>query len=224
MTPMTNTPERAAEDTPADPQTAKASENAETPRESSLRAVVARTIHVLYQQQTGENPGLAAAARATLARLRHAVGRTPEKDPLAWSVVLEQVLPDFPEKFQWKKDEPTPEESAAFTALTLYALHQRGNTQPMYESGMELGRSVGRLAHGAGSGSIKPRFDALMAARTDAALAYQLRSLIALLSSHGIPTDHAQLAEDLVRLKLPSRRDGVLLRWGREFARGYGGR
>ena len=163
----------------------------------------------------------AASSRAALARLRQAVGRTPEKDPLAWSVVLEQIVPDFPARFLGQSDEPSPQESATFTALTLYALHQRGNTQRMYEPDMALGRSMGRLAHGAGSGSIKPRFDALMAARTDAALAYHLRTLTALLSSHGIPTDHALLAENLVKLKNPSRRDGVLLRWGREFARGY---
>lgn len=224
MTPTTSTPDRAPEDAPADASATEVPEGGAASRDPSLRAVVGRAIRILYLQQNGDNPGHAAAARATLARLRQAVGRTPEKDPLAWSVVLEQVLPDFPEKFMWKKDEPTAEESAAFTALTLYALHQRGNQQPMYESGMDLGRSVGRLAHEGGSGSIKPRFDALMAARTDAALAYQLRSLIALLSSHGIPTDHAQLAQDLVLLKRPGRRDGVLLRWGREFARGYSGR
>lgn len=224
MTSTTDTPKQTAEDAPVDTQTAETSERAETLRKPSLRAIVGRTICALYQQQSGENPGHAAAARATLARLRQAVGRTPEKDPLAWSVVLEQVLPDFPTRFLGRGDEPSPQESAAFIALTLYALHQRGNTQLMYEPKMNLGRSVGRLAHSAGSDSIKPRFDALMAARTDAALAYQLRSLIALLSSHNIAADHAWLAEDLVKLKRPSRRDGVLLRWGREFALGYGGK
>lgn len=204
------------------PQEQSTSNPQETPEKAAtLYSVVSRTVQTLYRQLSGENTRYAASTRATLSRLRQAVGRTPEQDPLAWSVVLDQVVPDLPEHLLGRGDAASPSETGAFLALTLYALHQRGNSASMHTSRTDLGYAVGRLAQKTDSGSIKPRFDALMAARTPAATAYQLRSLISLLSSAEIPLDYGRLAEDLAALRNPVRRQGVLLRWGRGFARGY---
>ena len=187
----------------------------------SLRSVVSGAIHNLYRQLSAEDSGQASAARAALSRLRRAVGRTPKQDPMAWSVTLEQTVPLLTEWSDAAGDEPTPQEYGAFTALTLYAMHQQGNRQPMHSSEHDFSFAVGELARISESDSIKPRFDALIAATAPAARAYHLRTLVSLLSSKGIPLDYGRLAEDLSVLQRPDRSHGVVLRWGRGFAVGF---
>ena len=81
----------------------------------------------LYKLQAAYERG----DRATLATLRKAAGKTPEKDPLAWSYALDTLLPDF--AYTGTKDEANNAERAAFTALSLYALHQRALGTPRCE-------------------------------------------------------------------------------------------
>lgn len=167
----------------------------------------------LYKLQAGYERG----DRATLAALRKAAGKTPEKDPLAWSYALDTLLPDF--AYAGTRDEPNEAEHAAFTALSLYALHQRALTRPMHQKGHKsLGTAVAELTLSSGSKSIKSRLDTLMVARTPSATSYHLRSLISLLQAYEIPLDYAQLASDLWALRTPDRREGVILRWGRDYA------
>lgn len=155
--------------------------------------------------------------RATLATLRRAAGKTPEKDPMAWSYALETLLPDF--AYAGTKDEANDAELAAFTALSLYALHQRSLSRPMHQKGKKsLGTAVAELTLASGSKSIKSRLDTLMVARSTSATSYHLRSLISLLNSHEIPLDYAQLASDLWSLNTADKREGVILRWGRDYA------
>lgn len=167
----------------------------------------------LYKLQAAYERG----DRATLATLRKAAGKTPEKDPLAWSYALDTLLPDF--AYTGTKDEANNAERAAFTALSLYALHQRSLGRPMHLVGKKsLGTAVAELTVLSGSKSIKSRLDALMVARTSSAISYHLRSLISLLHTYEIPLDYAQLASDLWALHTPSQREGVILRWGRDYA------
>lgn len=178
--------------------------------QSSFYNAVASALHKL---QAGYERG----DRATLATLRRAAGKSPEKDPLAWSFALDNLLPDF--AYQGVKDEVSDAELAAFTALTLYALHQRSISRPMHQSGRKsLGAAAAELTLAARSKSIKSRLDTLMVARTQNAVHYHLRSLVSLLHAHEIPLDYAQLAQDLLSLKNTKKRDGVILRWGRDYA------
>ncbi|WP_346845878.1 type I-E CRISPR-associated protein Cse2/CasB [uncultured Rothia sp.] len=173
----------------------------------------------IYRLQSGVTGGADnSATRAQLARLRQAAGRTPEKDPLAWSIVLEQILPDF--RWAGSKDTPNAAESAAYSALTLYALHQRSRSQPMHKKHKFIGQAVAELAKKTESKSIKGRFDALMTSTTPKSMNYHLRSLVNLLNSHEIPLDYAALASDLCALQRPEDRPGVILQWGRDFASG----
>ncbi|WP_368550450.1 type I-E CRISPR-associated protein Cse2/CasB [Rothia sp. LK2588] len=194
-----------------------------TPGKPTLYGAVASAVHRLQSGVTGtyDSP----ITRAQLARLRQAAGRTPEKDPLAWAVVLEQILPELDSS--WNRDEPSTTEVAAYTALTLYALHQRSQSQPMHvKSNRSLGYAVAQLEKTTKSGSTKSRLDALVTASTQNATTYHLRSIVNMLNSHDIPLDYGRLAEDLRRLwnnRYPHDKEGVILRWGRDYARGLWG-
>lgn len=167
----------------------------------------------LYRLQKGYERG----DKATLATLRKAAGKTPEKDPMAWSYAINTLLPGF--AYTGTQDEPSSAESAAFAALTLYALHQRALSRPMHINDRKsLGAAVAELTLASGSKSIKSRLDSLMMASTAVAVSYHLRSLISLLHAYEIPLDYAQLASDLWALHSPKRREGVILRWGRDYA------
>ena len=172
---------------------------------------VSRYIHGLQQQFLNEVP----AARGSLAELRKAVDESPGENPRVWAMVLES-LPEFA---HGKADAASRAEWAAFTALTLYAVHQRGNSKPMHAT-QPFATAVGRLVRD-GSASLKGRYDAVLTATTFTAQRHHLRSLVGLLSSHAIPFDYGRFAFDLLRLRDPARRGDVQRAWGRAFYRGY---
>lgn len=176
--------------------------------------------------------------RAALAEWRRAAGREPQDDPIAWVSVLgpspidggtgEALLPEVLQAAPLDQ-EPSRWERAAFTVLTLYALHQQSQPTGMHvhvdasarRTPNSVGHAYGRLARATGAGSTKNRFDALLLARGADTLHTQLRSAIALFRSHGIPLDYGLLAQDLVRLGFSKGRQSVLLRWGRDFIAGW---
>ncbi len=185
-------------------------------KQPEFYSVIAEAVHKLQSGVAGAQDS--SVTRANLARLRAAAGRTSEQDPLAWSIVLEHILPDF--RWAGKGDSPSQAESAAYTALTLYALHQRSLNKPMHVANNSLGYAVAQVAKETESKSVKGRLDALVTASTQRAINYHLRSLISLLNAHEVPLDYGRLAQDLWSLQQPQRRDGVILRWSRDFANG----
>lgn len=187
----------------------------------SLKRIVNAAILRLQPQVTGVHVHAQGPARARMAALRSGVGRSPGEVPLAWGDVAEEVLPGFPPQWSYG-DQATPEERAAFTALTFWALHQQSQEKPMHAARLEreynFGHSVGRLTSAAERKSIKSRFDALLLNGQGKSTHQHLRSLIQLLRTHEIQVDYAQLAADLRDLELPPQRRSVLLRWGRGYA------
>ena len=79
--------------------------------------------------------------RAELAKLRRGVGHAPGDLPELWG----SFLRGMPEGFQGRCG-PSHAEWAVYLALTLYAVHQQGNDQPMNRPGNTLGRAVRQLA------------------------------------------------------------------------------
>ena len=81
--------------------------------------------------------------RAELAKLRRGVGHRPGELPELWG----SFLRGMPESFQGRSG-PSHAEWAVYLALTLYAVHQQGNDQPMNRPGPgnTLGRAVRQLA------------------------------------------------------------------------------
>lgn len=192
----------------------------EEPREPTLYRATASAAHRLQGAVLGADSQAAAEARATLSRLRRAVAQEPGEDPLAWNAVAEDVLGQLPPQDLGRGDAPSPAEWAAFVAITLFAAHQQSQRAPMHVKGVSLGAAAARLRRATESGSIKQRLDAVMVSATPRALRYHLRSLVSLLAAHGIALDYGRLAEDLRHLRQPTRRNGVLLRWGRDYAAG----
>lgn len=192
----------------------------EGPREPTLYRATASAAHRLQAGVLGADSHAAAEARATLSRLRRAVAQEPGEDPLAWNLMAEDVLGELPPQDIGRGDAPSPAEWAAFVSITLFATHQQSQRAPIHVKGTSVGTAAARLRRATESGSIKQRLDAVMVASTPKALRYHLRSLVSLLAAHGIPLDYGLLAEDLRRLRQPARRNGVLLRWGRDYAAG----
>lgn len=189
------------------------------PVEPSLYKATASAAHRLQGAVLGADRPSSSTAKATLSRLRRAVGQEPGADPRSWWEVTEQMLGELPEKDLGRGDEASHSEWAAFVAITLFSLHQQSQHRPMHVAGVSLGKAVGTLKHRAGSESIKPRLDAVMVASTEAGIRYHIRSLIGLLRAHEIPLDYGRLAEDLRHLRHPERRRETVIRWGRDYAR-----
>ena len=161
--------------------------------------------------------GQQTAARAKLAVLRRSAGFTPMQHPLALQEVLDSLDPGLDPIDLGVHDEPSRSESAAFDAMTLFALHMQSATKEMHVRDRSFGTAVGMLRRTSDSGSLKPRFDALLASRDERSRLQHARSLIALLRGAGIGFDYGTFARDL-RTLAGSRRAGVLLRWARDFA------
>lgn len=188
------------------------------PAAPSLYRATASAAHRLQRELLSADVHAVTRARATLSRLRRAVAQEPGEDPRAWWEVSEHVLGDLHDRERGRGEAPSTSEWAAFVAITLFSMHQQSSTMPMHVTGTGVGAAVGQLRRRTDSESIKPRLDAVMLATTPSGLRYHLRSLVGLLSAHGIGLDYGRLAEDLRRLRDPQRRRETVVRWGRDYA------
>ena len=150
--------------------------------------------------------------KATLANLRRGIGRAPGDIPALWGAFLQ----DLPLELQSDRGKASPAEWAIYTALTLYALHQQGQSSSMHRSGNGLGCAVHKLAAPEES-SVFRRFNALATASSAEELAHHLRGIIQLLRREGIPLDYAQLAEDLYWMQFSATAPRVRLRWAEDY-------
>lgn len=170
----------------------------------------------LYSLASSNNE---AVVRATLARMRRGVGRAPGEMPELWEVLFAGA----PEKLAGKEDYPSRGEWAAYTALTLFGLHQQGKDikqKSMHKTGEGLGLAVRKLIKNLEDEQrIKRRFDIAATSDTPDEFAHHVRGLIQLLRAADIPLDYAQLAQDLYRFQFSDGRDRVRLTWGRDFYR-----
>lgn len=210
MTPDTAQPDAALPDN-ADPTSVSS---------GSLAEAVGATASGLQDDVLGHRgERRQTAARARLSVLRRSAGYTPEEQPLAWQTVLDALTPALPERLLGHGDSASPSERAAFDAITLFSLHMQSAAAPMHVRGRSFGTAVGMLVQRTESGSLKPRFDALLAARDQRSRLIHARSLVTLLRGAAIGLDYGRFAADQRDLA-GTRRPGVLLRWGRDFVTG----
>lgn len=159
------------------------------------------------------------AVRATLAKLRRGIGKTPGSMPELWSVMFDGL----PETLTRKSGDPTYGEWTVHTSLTLYALHQQGKDlkqKCMSREGETLGISLRKLIKDdEDEERVKRRFDAAATADSLTEFSHHLRGLVQLLKAQDLPLDYPQLAEDLYWFQFPEARDSVRLGWGRDFYR-----
>ena len=180
------------------------------------RFVVAKVMRLYHQKSNGVS-----AATAQLAQLRRGVGVSPFQYPELLGIILEKEdgTEGIPEQYRGRGEQPSNAESAAYTALTLFALHQQSQNQPMHDAEVSFGNAVGKLV-GDTTTSMKKRFDSLLTAQTENARQHYLRSLITLLRSEGIAFDYGRFAVDYMRLLNPATRQKVMYRWNRDFSYG----
>lgn len=187
--------------------------------EPSLYQAIASAVYKLASSLTSDRAESTAHARTALSRLRRAAGAQPGDDPIAWVFVMEDLLMNLPEYEIGRGDEPSSGEWAAFTAMTMFALHQQSHKTSMHLKRRSIGHALGELRVRSDSKSIKARFDALQTAPTHKALQYHLRSIVSMLNSYAIPLDYGLLGQDLKKLSNPKQRPGVIVRWGRDYVR-----
>lgn len=188
---------------------------------AGLPVAVGTTATRLQAQYLGEQGDRArASARGTLAELRRQAGQRPDASPLSLERVLLTLQPMLTDAEVGRGDAPSSSEEAAFHALTLFALHMQGASAPVHRRGVSFASACGRLYASSDSQSMKPRFDALLLARTARSQLTHARSLVTLLRGSQLGFDYGAFARDLRSLASPQRRSGVLLRWGRDFAMG----
>ena len=186
---------------------------------TQLKQVVATYVRDrLKELETDPNDG---RVRAQLAILRHGVGRKPGDMPELWGLFFAEMNP-----LMFSQDgEPTPAEWAAYTALTLYAVHQQGreiSEENMHKEGEEecgLGRAVARLIENEEDDRerIAKRLNAFAMAGNIQGAAHYLRGLIQLLHAKRIPLDYVKLAEELYDFQNPDHVSKVRLGWGQDF-------
>jgi len=167
--------------------------------------------------ETLTHSGNESMARAALARLRRGVGKAPGSLPELWPVTLEGMPPAL----VGRGTAPSRAEWAAYTALTLFALHQQGKDpqrECMSREGVDLGTAVWRLvSEPEDEERVKRRFDAAVTADDPEEFAHHLRGLIQLMKQKNIALDYPALGQQLYRFQFPALRDAIRLQWGRAF-------
>lgn len=194
----------------------------------TLRPAVARTANELqFAILHSPNHAKSTQARATLATLRKYASVPLEDQPLAMEEVLLTLEPPLSENELGRRNAPSPSEAAAFHALVMFGIHMQSATTEAHVEGQSFARACGRFFAQSESQSTKPRFDAMLVSRDEASRLIHIRSLITLLRGAKIGFDYGQFAQDLRTLNArtstqaeQNRRQGVLLRWGRDFATG----
>ncbi|GAB20278.1 putative CRISPR-associated protein [Gordonia effusa NBRC 100432] len=198
--------------------TTESAEPANTPAETAQSKL---SIHVAKLAGTLQSGAIANRAKpvADLARLRRSLDAPPGGDPVVWRIVFDG-FPNQPDQ-PW----PNPIETAAYSAICLFAIHQQSRDNHMHKLGWKfsLGRSIRQLAQPVGESSPSDatvrRFNALVTADNFDEIIRHLRSLIGQLRASSIPLDYGQLADDLNRWQNSDLRSGVRLKWSRDFSR-----
>ena len=157
-----------------------------------------------------------AGGKARLARLRRGAGKAPGEIPELWG----EFLNGTPEEMYGRYGEPSRAEWAVYLALTMYALHQQGNSESIHSEGMTLGKAAAKLMTENSDDErerVLRRFGPIVTAKDMYELSHHLRCLIQLLASKGISLDYVQLADDIYQFQFDSERKKIQLKWGRDF-------
>lgn len=157
-----------------------------------------------------------------LASLRHALLMPIGSDADAWSLEFEGL----PSALVGRGLEPSAGEVAVHAALTLYALHQQGQSRPMHIRGVGhgFGNAIRQLVvqekdrySNLEVGEMPRRFRAFITAETMDETLHYARQMVQQLRGAGIAVDYAKFAAQLYRLQNPYKVDQVRLAWGREY-------
>lgn len=163
------------------------------------------------------NPSQGAPARAALAQLRHGRGSGN------WISEGSILFQDLDDPRLGECDESCMLK-ALKTAMELYAWHQQSREEPMAFSAREgeANRSFGRscrliesdLDSAAG---VRRKLAAIESSSDLEEMGHQLRALIQLMRANNVQVDYRGLASDLYLLQFGTAREGVFMRWSRDY-------
>lgn len=166
------------------------------------------------------------SSKAYLAQLRRGIGKRPGELPELWGLFLKNM----PEELMGKNGRPSYAEQAVYTALTLFALHQQGHSEPMNAEGEEnrIGRAAQRLVDciQAARKQVERedveeniRMKLSIAAKSDdmTELSYYLKTIVKLLGNYDVKLDYVNLAKDLYWFQFEDQTDKIRLKWGQDF-------
>jgi CRISPR system Cascade subunit CasB len=159
------------------------------------------------------------SSTATLARLRRGLGKPAGSIPEIWQITMsDEFVP------AGSGDAPTPAETAAHVAMTLYAVHQQSAKDRMHRRGYGLGRSARLLSrHVKGpdgeTDPVRRRFQSLATADSLDELVHHARGLVQQFRPAAIPMDYGLFADQLVIWQTSAGASRIRLQWGRDFYR-----
>jgi len=158
-------------------------------------------------------------SRASLAKLRRAIGKSPGESPDIWDITIQGA----PETWDSYNGNPSRAEWAVHTALTLYALHRQGKDKTMSDEKVSsFGAAVSHLKSSSpddDNTAITRRFNAVATATDFNELAHHARGIVQLLKNAGVGMDYPKFAQDLYYFQTNEGANRVRLRWGEAFYR-----
>lgn len=171
--------------------------------------------------------------KASLSALRSAATIDGYRAQKVWPIFLSNL----DEKWLSKNGKATREETAIFSAVRMYALHQQASDSCVFgrrnysdkkdeeTNGRELFEALNLLKQGTDSHeALDRRVQALLGTNNISATIDQLIHLMQIIKSKktGIQIDYARLAGDLYRFQLGYRQaNEVRLRWGEQYYRTF---
>ena len=175
-----------------------------------LREYVAKQINRIAQ--TKDTSG----GKARLANLRRGAGKVPGELPELWGDFLNGI----PDSLLSQSGEVSRGEWAVYLSLTMFALHQQGNSDNVHCEGVSLGRAMSELMKEDTDDErerVLRRFGSLLTAKEISEFSHYLRCIVQLMSAEGIKLDYVKLADDIYSFQSDELRKKVQLRWGQDF-------
>lgn len=184
-------------------------------RSQEVKNYVANRIYYLQNMKDQS------AQKALYAELRRGVGSCPGDIPQLWGLLFQ----DLPENMMSRNGEPTREEWAICTALTLYAFHQQGKDPLQNSMNVEkqgLGCALTKLIRpGDDEERILRRFNQFATSADMTEAVTHLRGIVGLLKSEGVGLDYPELAGELYDYQSYDGAKRIRLSWGEDFYRHF---
>lgn len=174
-----------------------------------IRSYMTKQINTLISQK--EKSG----GKARLANLRRGAGKEPGELPELWGAFLNEI----PEELISSNGRPSRGEWAIYLSLTMFALHQQGNSESVHAENISLGKAARLLIDEPTDNErerVLRRFGPVVTAKDMPEFSHHLRSMVQLFSSKGIKLDYVRLAEDIYYFQTGNRKR-VQLSWGEDF-------
>lgn len=187
--------------------------------QQTIRSATTRIIKTLYADGNQD--------KALLASLRGSTTLTSPRAEPVWPLLF-SVLDD---RWLSRTGEPTSAETAIFTALRLYAIHQQSNSASVYASSVPYEEAEGKTIFGFlatlrqnpdSRAALDRRVQQLLTTTNIGSLFNALTHLASIIKAtdHGVKIDYPNLAEDLYWFQQSyEQANAVKLRWGQDYYR-----